>query len=222
MFNKIFYLCNGILFDKNNKFNILFKIKETSPNLKSSDNTQLINYFEGCQFIFNLYFKNKIYNYNWIYKYDYSPTLKELYYFLKNNLNLIQSPSISKYYFNSNSYLLFINNLKRDILIKIIYKISKIINNSSITYSKEQILEQTNLNYIENNNITKEYIINNLNEMKKKYFIYENVKLIFNCTNQQYFNKCIDYDMIIPNNNFDSNIFNSKITNKLLTIKLCK
>jgi len=215
IFNKIFYLYNGIWFDETNKCNILFKIKDnlinnniTTTNIKNSDNNQIINYFEGCQFIFNLYFKNKIYNFNWIYKYDHSPTLKELYLFLKNNLNLIQLPIISKYYFNINSYLLFINNLKKDILIKIIYKIYK-------TYNKEH-------HYIKNNNITKEDIINNFNEMKNKYFIYENIKLIFNCTNQQYFNKCVDYDMIIPNNNFDSNNFNSKITNTLLTIKLYK
>ena len=201
IFDKIFYLYNGIWFDENNKCNILFKIKEQLTTSKtSSTNNQIINYFEGCQFIFNLYFKNKIYNFNWIYNYDNSPTLKELYLFLKNNFELIKIPIISKYYFDSNTYLLFINNLKKDILVKIIYNIS-IQNNS---------------------NITKEYIINNFDIMKKKYFIYENVKLIFNCSNQQYFNKCIHYDMIIPNNNFNSNTFNSKITNKLLRVKLCK
>ena len=54
--------------------------------------------------------------------------------------------------------------------------------------------------------------------MKKKYLTYQNTPFIFNCNNQSFFNKCINYEVIPLDNN--SKDFNVKLTDEILKVRL--
>jgi 5'-3' exonuclease len=76
-FDNLYYLSKGIYKSKlltNSNNNIDNKI----------NNDIIINYLEGCNFIFDLYINNNIKNYNWYYKYEYAPYLNDIYIYLKD------------------------------------------------------------------------------------------------------------------------------------------
>ena len=199
LFEKIYLLENGFIINKHyiedsggtsNKYNSLFN-KLTIINNNSDD--VIINYLEGCKFIFDIYLNNNLDNYKWFYKYHNSPTLTEIYNFLSKNikdkkyiLNIFNyvKKNDSKY-LNYTNYKEYSNNYKFKIFSDIIFNIT----------NKKIFISQNNFNYI-----------------KQKYLTYNNVKKIFNCNGQIYFNKCINISnpIKIPKK------YNQKINNVLL------
>lgn len=185
-FNDLFYLSEGIWYYNNKCYNLFRKKKHT----EFSTNQKIINYLEGCNFILDLYFNHRIRNIKWIYNYETSPKLKEISDFLfkinkMNKINLhknfgliydnntITFPIFKKndnFYFDINKYNLFLNKMKHNIYINILYNLG---------YSKE-----------ENND--------DINKNMQKYITYDNVDKIYDCTNQSYINRCIPYKMLIP------------------------
>ena len=82
LFDKLYYLNKGIFINKHNKLELLISQKNKSEIISSSE-AQIINYLEGCKFIFDLYITNNLKTYNWFYKYEVAPNLQEIYSFLK-------------------------------------------------------------------------------------------------------------------------------------------
>ena len=202
LFEKIYLLENGFIINKNytkngdNKYNSLFnKLTNVNNNLLkvSKTNDIIINYLEGCKFIFDIYLNNNLNNYKWYYKYHNSPTLMEIYNFLSKNikdkkyiLNIFNyAKNNDGKYLNYTNYKEYSNNYKFKIFSDIIFNIT----------NKKIFISQNNFNYI-----------------KQTYLTYNNVEKIFNCDRQIYFNKCINISnpIKIPKK------YNQKINDMLL------
>ena len=205
LFEKIYLLENGFIINKHynkdgrdngDKYNSLFnKLTILNNNLSNVSNIEdvVINYLEGCKFIFDIYLNNNLDNYKWFYKYHNSPTLTEIYNFLSKNikdkeyiLNIFNYVKKNDgKYLNYTNYKEYSNNYKFKIFSDIIFNIT----------NKKIFISQNNFNYI-----------------KQKYLTYNNVKKIFNCNGQIYFNKCINISnpINIPKK------YNKKINNILL------
>ena len=170
MFEKLYFLTKGIYKNKKNKLELIMNNKIESEH--KIGNEQINNYLEGCQFIFDLYINNKIKNYNWVYKYETSPHLNEIYSYLQNkdvdNLKDIfnyTNSNNSKKFLSYNTYQLYIEYLK----------------NKNI----ENILKKVG--------VDDEITNSNIQDFEEKIFIYKNINKIFECTpDKKYINKCID------------------------------
>jgi len=172
---KIFYLENGMIIKDDGMEELLItEFQDPTP----LPNSIILNYIQGYQFIFDLYFLNNIKNYKWLYPYDTAPTLKEIALFLNGiDIDKVESisyndinPSLNLEYFDFFSYKKYIDDNKNKILRNII---------KNIIFAKKIVVDQP----------------------IEKYFTYENVIYIYKCVNALYITHCIHYDkmLIDPN-----------------------
>jgi hypothetical protein len=219
---------NGIFLKKNseyteeglvhyyNKFSLLkgkhnFTEVKDKINIKDKDNNIIKNYLQGCNFIFDLYFNNKINNYQWYYKYHDGPILENILTYFKINKNIASDFYIipSKEYFKTSKAYQEYSELNKNNMLK------DIINNIIIN-SKEAIiteLSENDLHLYQYNEKEIRKIQNYTSpeafrkykdteilkdgtqitpEILQKYLIYSNIPIIYNCFNKKYINKCID------------------------------
>jgi hypothetical protein len=166
---KIYLLNSGYIDNKTNYISLLnYNKKEYITT-----NDMIINYIEGCIFIFDLYINNTIKDYRWFYRYETTPTLKQLANYMQNHTNLHNNILIKNNYMDLSTYIKYITMYKNIIILECIHRIK----NSIQDHMK-------NSRIIINEN--------NIDKLKKKYLTYSNVKYIFNCNNKIYFNKCIE------------------------------
>jgi len=99
----------------------------TIQNLKKKTNKtdyDIKKYYEGCTFVFDLYFNNKINNYQWYYDYDMSPMMFHILENYKENKNIkdlfILPKAESDNYMNIETYKQYADMNKEEILKKII------------------------------------------------------------------------------------------------------
>ena len=175
MFNRMYFLNKGIV-KNNNKLELII---DNKINKKINDKNT-INYLQGCKFIFDIYINDKIVDYNWVYKYDVAPTLKDIYLFLENkedikNIFNYKSSNYNKF-LSFKTYKNYLEYLKVKNMKNILKKIG----------IKEKIKKS------------------NIEELSKKYIIYKNIKKIFKCSGDNIFiNKCFNIKYIskkIPDN----------------------
>jgi len=204
---KFIFLKNNTKYDllkgkhKFDELDILYKREEN----KKKDDDMVINYLEGCKFIFDLYFNNEIKDYQWYYKYEQTPILKNILQYSKENKNIFKNFTFNynNKVFNEDQYNSFSENNKKIIMINIINNIIEKAKGDIITnvaniekYQQNTRITQTyvqkgNQSYTQqkiNYNITDDQ----LNELKKIYLIYSNIPIIYNCFNKKYLDKCID------------------------------
>lgn len=162
IYKKLFYLNNAVQII-NDKPVLILTPKYIYKEMH--DNMQIKKYLEGCQFIFDLYYLNKINNYKWFYPYESAPSLKELLKYLNKNkdykqiFNYTNDNDISQY-LSITSYKEYMEDNKNKILLDILHKI--------------------------NPNAT-------LDDLSKL-LTYDNLRKIYKCHNKLYINGCIDYD----------------------------
>ena len=137
---------------------------------------QIINYLEGCKFIFDIYINNTLENYNWVYNYEVAPNLIDIYNFLKNKTSkeleelFDYTKNYRHQYLTYKTYNKYINYLKFKNIKNILKKF--------------------------NGNIKINIRHSNIESLMKKYFVYNNIKDIFkNNYNKKYINKCITIKM---------------------------
>ena len=106
---------------------ISLKNSITIQNLKKKTNKtdyDIKKYYEGCTFVFDLYFNNKINNYQWYYDYDMSPMMFHILENYKENKNIkdlfILPKAESDNYMNIETYKQYADMNKEEILKKII------------------------------------------------------------------------------------------------------
>jgi hypothetical protein len=184
-----FYIENGYKLEIDGKLsNLIQKRERTPPTPVDKLNDKVTNYLQGCQFILDIYLNNSLKNYKWHYKYNDSPTIMEIITFMtgKSELELNQLfdytnggttiTSNTLKYLNATSYRTYSGENKEKIIKSAIKKINPSENVSDTTVD--------------------------LAELKRKYFTLSNVEKIVNCHNKQYFNKCIEVDELVPNEEY--------------------
>ena len=159
--NKKYKMVSIIDIDNNQSIN---KINKTTINSTDKSNDIILNYFEGYEFILDLYYNNIgfVSNNFWYYKHNCSPSLDITIKWLKNNdlpSYIVENKNNTKY-FTTNKYKNFLASLL-DVNYK---KILKKINKKSITYDDIVFIKTKSFNNIFNK--------------------------IFNCFEKKYINKC--------------------------------
>ena len=182
-YQKEYYIENGFITDETGDLKNLIQKREKTQ-LTYSD-AKINNYLQGYQFILDIYFNNILKNYKWHYAHSDSPTLTEVVTFMskKTEAELLaifdytnggrDITSVNLQYLNAESYGLYSNENKE----KIIKDAIKRINNNE-TFTEP------------------------LNDLKKKYFTVNNIDKIIKCNNKQYFNKCIEVDELVPDQEY--------------------
>jgi hypothetical protein len=207
---KQLYLEKGVLLKDDATTELLIHKLKQSPQMEKAESTKMIkNYLEGCQFIFDLYFLNDNKNYKWHYKYEVAPHLSDIVKYLKS----IKPGDDAKYKkaFDYSNGL----NIKQEFKFMDI-ELYKLYSNES----KNKIFRE-----IYNRIFPGAAAIDNSVPLTEKEFIdaftFANVKKIFMCTNQMYFNKCINYDdsMIDPDTAKFNRCIDTKYLNKYLKYK---
>jgi hypothetical protein len=173
IFDRIYLLNKGV-YVENKSLRLLLNSNKDGETSRSTQ-SQIYNYLEGCQFIFDIYINNTLRNYDWYYRYEKSPTLSEI-------TSAVESKSsdelkiIFDYTKNSDNYYLTPNTYQRYI------DYLKFVNIKDIL-KRLRIRE----------NIT----MNNFQSLAEKYFTYNNIESIFILDNSKKFiNKCINVVMI--------------------------
>lgn len=197
------YLEKGLLINPDKSTELLINPLAPVPAVAAADLNKIIKkYLEGCQFIFDLYFINEIKNYKWHYTYDFSPKVSEIVAYLKT-IPSVDRPALFDY---SNGLNI---KAKFDYMDIPMYKAYSLENkNKALRDIYERIVPPA----AGSSPIPPSTALTDA-EMKAA-FTYANIKKIFSCNNQVYFNKCIDYDdsMIDP----DLPAFNKEIDPALL------
>ena len=169
MFEKLYYLSKGIYKNKKNKLEIIMNNDMSSSKII---NKQIKNYLEGCQFIFDIYLNNKIKNYNWVYNYESAPYLENIYSYLKDK-ELDELEEIFNYVGNNNP--------------------NKFLSYKTYQDYMEYLKKRNIINILKKNKIRVNITDDNIQDLEKEYFVYRNIKNIFQCSsNKKYINKCID------------------------------
>lgn len=183
-------------------FNTVFKRKKSlfNPSKKPIQkdqptplqyNAKLKNYLEGYTFILDAYLNNKIRNYEWVYNYHSAPTITEIVTYMSGKTAL-QLETIFNYVDSSGAKI-------NDIYVKLNYMdISSY--RSFMENSKKELLKELAKNIIDKTeldpatNATKKTELDTLSkdEILSRYFTYQNVPIIFDCTNSFYVNKCVE------------------------------
>jgi hypothetical protein len=169
MFEKLYYLSKGIYKNQKHKLEIIMNNKISSSKII---NKQIKNYLEGCQFIFDIYLNNKIKNYNWVYNYENAPYLENIYAYLKDK-ELGDFEEIFDYVGSNNP--------------------NKFLSYKTYQDYMEYLKKRNIINILKKNKIREKITDENIQDFEKEYFIYRNIKNIFQCSsNKKYINKCID------------------------------
>jgi hypothetical protein len=212
------YLDKGILLKDNATTELLIHELTQSPPMEKAESTKMIkNYLEGCQFIFDLYFLNDNKNYKWHYKYEVAPHLSDIVKFL-NTINPYPAAAATVEYKKAFDYSNGLN-IKQEFKFMDI-ELYKLYSNES----KNKIFREI-YNRIFPGDAAGDAAIDNsvplTDEEFTRAFTFANVKKIFMCTNQMYFNKCINYDdsMIDPNTAKFNRCIDTTYLNKYLKYK---
>jgi hypothetical protein len=174
----------------------LFNERSTAAMLKS--------YCEGCNFILDIYFNNNLQNYYWYYPFEKSPRADEICDYIQREIidgdpsqvemnrrffgifnydaypgrhSLSRGADAMFSYFSRDQYTAFSNSIKDGIFRSIKDRI-----NADRT-AKGLAIYDTN----------------------EEAFIYENIPLIYACTNVTFFNKCVDYHVDLSNAGDEAN-----------------
>lgn len=200
---KQLYLEKGLLINADNSIELLINPLTPIPPAPAAELNKIIKkYLEGCQFIFDLYFLNDIKNYKWHYTYDYSPKVSQIVSYLKS-FRTAERPPLFDY---SNGLKIKETFNYMDIPMYKAYSLEN--KNKALRGIYERIVPPAPGSEPIDSSVP-------LTEAEMRAaFTYANVKKIFSCNNQIYFNKCIDYDdtMIDP----ELPAFNREISPALL------
>lgn len=182
-YQKRYYIENGFVIDSSGKLKPL--IQPRSKTILTYSDSKIINYLQGYQFILDIYFNNTLKNYKWHYAHSESPTLTEIVTFMlkktETELSAIfdytnsgkNITSKNLQYLNAESYGTYSQENKDKIIKDAIKRINR----------DEQFIEP-------------------LNDLKKRYFTVDNIDKIINCNNKQYFNKCIEVEELVPDQEY--------------------
>lgn len=164
-------------------FNV-FKPKQHDTIITNTiDHNQIINYLEGCEFIKDIYFNNKIKNLEWYYHFESSPTLKQLVEFINSHSisELIRFSDYTKFnltltkYLNHEQYHKYVKHT-RELMIKNVIK---------------NIIEQIKPTNPSNPTLVLTEMDKDLDYLISQYLIYDNIKYIFDCSNALYLKECL-------------------------------
>jgi hypothetical protein len=184
-----FYIENGHKIGTDGKLiNLIPKRARTLPTPADKLNDKITNYFQGCQFILDIYLNNILKNYKWYYRYNESPTIMEIVTFMTGKSD---SELISLFDYTNGGTAITSNTLKY-------------LNVESYgTYSgenKEKIIKSAIKKIDPSENVSDGIV--DLVELKRRHFTLDNIEKIVNCHNKQYFNKCIEVDELTPNETY--------------------
>lgn len=154
--------------------NLKKKINKTDYDIKK--------YYEGCTFVFDLYFNNKINNYQWYYDHDMSPMMFHILENYKEDKNIkdkfiIPKPE-SDNYMNIETYKQYIDANKEEILKNIIKELKSSGLRADVAEFIPSGIPQHG---------------GSLEDDLKKYITYNNIKKLYDCTNKKFFNKCLKF-----------------------------
>ena len=184
-YQKGYYVENGFVTDDSIQGQLKTLIQPRSKVTLTYSDDKITNYLQGYQFILDIYFNNTLKNYKWHYAHSESPTLTEIITFMSKKTEAELSAifdytnggrnitSVDLQYLNVESYGAYSNENKDKIIKDAIKRINK----------DEQFIEP-------------------LSELKKRYFTVSNIDKIINCNNKQYFNKCIEVEELVPDQEY--------------------
>jgi hypothetical protein len=169
----------------------------------------------------------------WYYRYDEAPTLKNILEYFESDCRTLEKsvifeiPNNSLYFKKSEEYEKFSDYNKKEILKQIINNIinesrEPLINLSGIDIThfqqirnltlyktRKDILNITaKLTYDKTTHTTHTNISAYNDDNAKKYFVYSNLPIIYQCYAQKYYNKCLHYNpelKELPSNTSDQN-----------------
>jgi len=193
------------------RFNSVFKpmgdlFPLAAPVDRTAYEAKLKNYLEGYSFILDIYLNNNLKNYEWVYNYGSSPTITEIINFMTGKSDA-ELDSIFNYvtpgvagnniyekmkFMNVENYRRFLDDSK----LELIKELAKKIIEAKVVDPRFKASKLTELE-----SMTKERILS-------AYMTYDNVPIIFDCSDSFYLNKCLEGHVLGSIRGYESDIRN--------------
>ena len=172
-FDKLYLLDSGLVKENGKIIDLVPVISNKEHIIRDKcDEEMIINYLEGCKFIFDIYLNNELLNYKWYYRFSHSPYLSDIRDFFKKDRDIYNIfdyvKNNNKKFLSNETYIKYGNENKERLLKKLILKINP-----------------------------KEVFNDSLEVLRNKYFTYENIIKIVDCDGKPYFNKCFEADELL-------------------------